>query len=236
MQVRWETRRVSPADAPAPRAAKDRVHAFVKERILDGAYPGGALLSEGEVAAALGVSRTPVREAFLLLEAEGLMRLYPKRGALVVPVTPDDVREVMETRLLIEGYCAAAVARARPPEVLGSLAALLARQEERLTAGDLAGFVAADRDFHHEIVRGAGNGVLTRVSDGLRDRQRRMVASTVGADPAAARRFLDEHRGVLEALERGDAAGAERRLRDHLEGSRRRMEGARPGGAVPPPT
>ena len=78
--------------AERPPAAKDRAYAYVKERILEGAYPGGELLSEGEVAEALEVSRTPVREAFLLLEAEGLMRLYPKRGALVVPVSPGEDR------------------------------------------------------------------------------------------------------------------------------------------------
>ena len=60
---------------------------FVKQQILGGGYPGGALISEGEVSAAVGVSRTPVREAFLRLEVEGLLRLYPKRGALVTPVT-----------------------------------------------------------------------------------------------------------------------------------------------------
>mgnify|MGYP000529442220 FL=1 len=97
---------------PAP-TAKDRALEFVKERILDGTYVGGALLSEGEIAAELGVSRTPVREAFLLLEAGGLMRLYPKRGALVVAVSPDEVRDVMETRLLVERHAAGRVAAKR---------------------------------------------------------------------------------------------------------------------------
>ena len=98
-------------NTPRPAPAKDRAYEFVKERILDGGYPGGDLLSEGEVAEALGVSRTPVREAFLLLEAEGLMRLYPKRGALVVPVSPDEVHDVMETRMLVERHTADRLAR-----------------------------------------------------------------------------------------------------------------------------
>ena len=66
-------------------AAKDRALDYVKTQVLTGAFPGGELISEGEVATALGMSRTPVREAFLRLEAEGLLRLYPQRGALVVP-------------------------------------------------------------------------------------------------------------------------------------------------------
>lgn len=216
------------ATTPRPLPAKDRVYAFVKERILGGGYPGGELLSEGEVAEALDVSRTPVREAFLLLEAEGLMRLYPKRGALVVPVSPAEVRDVMETRLLVERHTAERLAHGGPEAaaVIGELRELVARQERLLDEGDLAGFVAADRVFHHAIVAAAGNAILTRISDSLRDRQRRMVAATVARDPELPRRFLQEHRAILAAIEAGDAEQAARRVDEHLERSRARIEQA----------
>ncbi|MBV8291555.1 MAG: GntR family transcriptional regulator, partial [Mycobacterium sp.] len=87
-------------------AAKDRALDYVKSQVLSGAFPGGELISEGEVAAALGMSRTPVREAFLRLEAEGLLRLYPQRGALVVPVSSEEARAVIEARLLLEHFAA----------------------------------------------------------------------------------------------------------------------------------
>src|ERR1700743_738219 len=87
-------------------AAKDRAHDYVKRQVLTGAFPGGELISEGEVAAALGMSRTPVREAFLRLEAEGLLRLYPQRGALVVPVSSEEARAVIEARMLLEEFAA----------------------------------------------------------------------------------------------------------------------------------
>src|SRR3954465_15306757 len=86
--------------------ATSRAYDHLKQAILDRAYPGGALLSEGEVAAQVGVSRTPVREALLRLEAEGLVRLYPKRGALVLPVSPREVSDVLETRELVETFTA----------------------------------------------------------------------------------------------------------------------------------
>jgi DNA-binding GntR family transcriptional regulator len=85
-------------------SATDEAYAFAKKRILDGRFAGGELISEGDVAAGVGLSRTPVREAFLRLEGEGLLRLYPKRGALVVPVSAAEMRHVMETRLLVERY------------------------------------------------------------------------------------------------------------------------------------
>src|ERR671916_3537295 len=84
--------------------AKDRAYEFTKGRVLDSTFAGGDLITEGEVASALGMSRTPVREAFLRLEGEGLLRLYPKRGALVVPVSAQEVDAVMETRLLVERF------------------------------------------------------------------------------------------------------------------------------------
>ncbi|MGE4174422.1 MAG: GntR family transcriptional regulator [Thermoleophilia bacterium] len=214
--------------ADRPPAAKDRAYAYVKERILDGGYPGGELLSEGEVAEALEVSRTPVREAFLLLEAEGLMRLYPKRGALVVPVSPGEVRDLMDTRLLVERAGARGVARdeGRRGRVATELQDLLDRQQAALDGGDVPAFVQTDRDFHHAIVAAAGNAILTRLSDSLRDRQRRMVATTVARDPALMRRFLDEHRAICDAIGAGDARAAGRLVEAHLEGARAGLEGA----------
>src|ERR1700759_1858023 len=95
-------------------AAKDRALVYVKNQVLTGAFPGGELISEGEVAAALGMSRTPVREAFLRLEAEGLLRLYPQRGALVVPVSAEESRAVIEARLLLEQFAAGKVVSRGP--------------------------------------------------------------------------------------------------------------------------
>src|SRR6202022_793004 len=92
-------------------AAKDRAHDYVKRQVLTGAFPGGELISEGEVAAALQMSRTPVREAFLRLETEGLLRLYPQRGALVVPVSADEVRAVLEARQVLEQFAVEKVLR-----------------------------------------------------------------------------------------------------------------------------
>src|ERR671917_2912601 len=82
----------------------EAAYVFTKQRVLDATFAGGDLLTEGEVADALGISRTPVREAFLRLEGEGLLRLYPKRGALVVPVSAQEVDAVMETRALVERF------------------------------------------------------------------------------------------------------------------------------------
>ncbi|HTI33306.1 MAG TPA: FCD domain-containing protein, partial [Miltoncostaea sp.] len=110
--------------------------------------------------------------------------------------------------------------------VANELQGLLDSQQEALDGGDVPGFVRTDRDFHHAIVAAGGNGILTRLSDALRDRQRRMVATTVARDPALMRRFLDEHRAICEAIGAGDARAAGRLLEAHIEGARAGVEGA----------
>src|ERR1700760_211505 len=115
------------SDAP-PGSAADRAYAFVKRQIVSGSYAGGTLISEGEVSAAVEVSRTPVREAFLRLEVEGLLRLYPKRGALVVPVSASEIRDVLDARLMIEQHAArTAIGTGRHQELAAELRAILGK-------------------------------------------------------------------------------------------------------------
>src|SRR5919206_2976642 len=90
---------------PRGRSAAERAYDYVKVRLLDGRFAGGTLLSENELAQRLGLSRTPVRQAFVQLEAEGLLELYPKRGALVVPISASEIEDVFEARLLVEEHC-----------------------------------------------------------------------------------------------------------------------------------
>src|ERR1700742_398745 len=136
-------------------SASERAYKHVKGRVLDGTLPGGELISEGEVAEALGMSRTPVRAAFTQLESEGLLRLYPKRGALVVPVSSAEMSAVIETRWVIERY-AVEQAIAEPSGVADELCRAV-DDEQGL---DGAAFVEADRAFHRTLVATTGNDIL----------------------------------------------------------------------------
>src|ERR1700712_5395921 len=169
-------------------SASERAYRHVKERVLEGSLPGGELISENEIAEQLGMSRTPVRAAFGQLEAEGLLRLYPKRGALVVPVSAQETEAVMETRWVIERYAIERVI-ARPGDVPAQL-------REAVDAQDgLEGraFIEADRAFHRTLVAGTNNTILLGLYDSLRDRQRRMAAATVRAADQRERTIV-EHR------------------------------------------
>jgi DNA-binding GntR family transcriptional regulator len=216
----------SSADA-APGSAAARAYAHVKQRLLDGRFAGGALLSENELAQQLGLSRTPVRQAFIALEAEGLLELYPKRGALVVPVSAAEIEDVFEARLLVEEHCVRRAAQHGGPDLIVALRASIAAQEEAQAAADRPGFARADREFHHAIVAAARNAILLRLSGALRDRQQRIAAVSLAGGPDFAERFIAEHRGIVAALERRDGEEAVRLAAAHLHGARESARGGR---------
>ncbi|MEU8773224.1 GntR family transcriptional regulator [Streptomyces sp. NPDC048606] len=204
----------APPAPPAPTAA-ERVYQHVKEGVLDRRYEGGTLLTEGGLAEAVGVSRTPVREALLRLETEGLLKLYPKKGALVLPVSAQEITDVIETRLLVEEFTATRAVPA-PPALLERLEELLALQRRHAAEGDLAAMMTADRCFHAEIVRNAGNQILCRLYDQLRDRQLRMGVALLHAHPERVERTLADHAEILRALRAGEAAAVAEAVRGHV--------------------
>ena len=219
---------VPDTSAAASGSAAARVYVHVKERLLDGTFPGGALLSENELSQQLGLSRTPVRQAFVQLEAEGLLELYPKRGALVVPVAASEIEDVFEARLLVEEHCARRAANAGV-RLVADLEPLIAEQELAVARGapGMAAFARADRHFHRAIVHAAGNAILTRLYDALRDRQQRIATVSLARNPGDAQRFVTQHRGIVEALGRGDAAAAADLVAAHLRAARDVARGAR---------
>ncbi|MEU6341358.1 MULTISPECIES: GntR family transcriptional regulator [unclassified Streptomyces] len=206
----------APAE-PAPKQppAAERVYTHVKRAVLDRSYEGGTLLSEGELAEAVGVSRTPVREALLRLEAEGLLKLYPKKGALVLPVSAQEIADVVETRLLVERHAVLKLEPV-PAPLLSRLEELLDEQRGHAATGDLAAFAMADRSFHAEIVRAAGNRIMSHLYDQLRDRQLRMGVATMHADPGRIAKNITEHTEILDALRAGDAGAAAALVERHV--------------------
>ena len=207
--------------------AKDRAYEFTKGRVLDSTFAGGDLITEGEVAAALGMSRTPVREAFLRLEGEGLLRLYPKRGALVVPVSVGEVEAVMETRMLVERFALDKLLTQGPaPTVADEMDVRIARQEEHAAAGDADGFAAVDREFHTVFVTAAGNPIVTGLYDSLRDRQQRMIITSLLTSAERSASILVEHRALAAAIRGGELERAKSVLTAHLRGT---LDLLRPG-------
>ena len=147
-----------------------RAYEFAKWAILSAVYPAGELVTEDALAHETGLTRTPVREAFLRLEAEGLVTREPGHGARVNTFSVHDVEDVLEARVLVENHTARRSFAHRDellPRVEAAHAAMVRSCRER----DTAGFTASDRLFHELVVDAAGNTVLSSIYRTLRERQ-----------------------------------------------------------------
>ena len=203
-------------------SAAERVYQHVRAGILNRRFADNDLLAEGRIAQETGVSRTPVREALLRLEAEGMVRLLPKRGALVLPVSAVEWRDVLATRELVETYCVRRVIESGRAAVLTPrLRKALDDLDKAAEDGDVVIYVSADRDFHAAIVAAAGNTILNRLYGSLRDRQLRMGAQNLLgegglADSARTRRTIADHHAIADAIAREDLDAAVTLTIEHL--------------------
>jgi DNA-binding GntR family transcriptional regulator len=191
-------------------SAGNRVYQHLKSAILQRIHADGALLSEAEIAATVGVSRTPVREALLRLESEGLVALYPKRGVLVLPVSAQEIDDVIDARRLVEVHAAGRV-WARRAQLITGLEPLLDSMREARDQRDVVALMSADRCFHATVVDSGGNRILAEVYQRLRDRQMRIGIAAMRVEPERMDRAVAEHTELLDAL-RGDDPGQWTRL------------------------
>lgn len=193
---------------------RERVYFYVREQILRGRFPGGSFIEEGEIAAAMAVSRTPVREALHRLEAERFVDLLPRRGAQVRQVTAQEFADLYETRRMIENYVVARICQERIP-IPARMAEIL-DEMDRFATRDHFERVELNRQFHLTMVSALGNEVLSELYRSLGSRQQRVAMTTLGVDPNRVERVREEHRALLAALVAGDEAKARAVLEKHL--------------------
>lgn len=212
-----------PAETTGQSAA-DRAYRLTKELVLSGELPGGHLFSETEIAGRLGLSRTPVREAFVRLQAEELLTLVPKRGAIVAPVPPGEAEDVLDAREAVETAAVRRLLRTpeRVPAAVDRLRDALEVQRGYAEAGDIDAFAEADELFHRTLVAAGGNALLIRFYTGLADRQRRMNVAALGPVPDLIPVVLRQHDELVTIIESGDQAAFTTALRAHLDGTHRR--------------
>ena len=197
--------------------AADRAYQAVLDAIAAGSAPAGTLLTEGEVAEAIGMSRTPVREAFLRLSTEGLLELYPKRGAVVTAPSQDEVDQLLQVRSMFEKSAVEWMAARGVPDGLEST--LRGHIAAQMAAAETLDFARSDRDLHEAIVAAGGNSIATAlfVQTGPRLLRYWHTAAQV---PDVSARFAAEHGELVERVLAGDATGFAASLDHHLAGAR----------------
>jgi DNA-binding GntR family transcriptional regulator len=198
-------------------SGRERAYRHLRETVLVDPSVQGTFLNEVDLAQDIGVSRTPVREALLLLVSEGLVEMVPKRGAYVPPLSGRQIRELMELRDVLERH-AASVTLAQRTVPVEAMRAALAEQERLLTIEpcDAQEFIEWDRRFHQSLVDAAGNELIARTYAGLRTRQVRVGVAALFRAIDRQRSVCAEHGRIVDALGSGDEAAAHAAISDHL--------------------
>jgi DNA-binding GntR family transcriptional regulator len=192
-----------------------RVCDLLRSRIIANEIPFGAKLTEDSLARELGISRTPVREAFHRLAQEGLLTVFPGRGAFVTTLSFSDMVELLEIREGLEGMAA----RLASTRITQSALEKLRRQLQVAIRKDVnnhyTGYLEVDRHFHEAVLSACGNRHLCQLMKSLRDRIQMLRHRSVIL-PGRARKSFEEHLQIIDALAARDAVLAEERIRTHI--------------------
>jgi DNA-binding GntR family transcriptional regulator len=193
----------------------------IKHQILDGTYEPGERLKEAQLSQALGISRSPIREAIQSLANEGLLRLVPQKGAIVSTFDLEEIRDLYEIRGALDGLAARLAAERATPQQLDELSNFLEATRDTLDSNSSTVY-PRDLDFHQQICELAGNRKLLDQASEIRT-QLQLARSRVGSKPGRARLGYEEHVAIYEALKDGDPEKAEERMKSHLRNSLNNM-------------
>jgi len=202
---------------------RERVHDHLKQQILADRYRPGSELLEVPLSEELGVSRGPIREALRSLESEGLVRITPRRGAVVVSLTKRDFLEAYQVREALEALGVRLAVPTMSEATLDDLDQQLEAMTRHAAAGDVDAFFDANATFHEAFVEASGNRKLVEV-------YRRLIAQMRPYRRPSARvrgnieRSITEHRQILVAARKRDVDAAVERLMRHVEVPQRLLE------------
>ena len=194
---------------------EEQVRATLEEEILTGKLTGGTSLTEQSLSKRLGVSRTPIRAALHKLSEEGLVSIVPNKGAVVVGVSRDDLIDIYNMRMRLEGLASATAASRITPEDLSALRESVELAEAYIKDNDPERLKTLDTEFHSIIYRASGSRMLNKTLSELHRNitsYRKMSLSV----PGRLENSVREHREILEAIESGNADLADRLTSRHV--------------------
>ncbi|MDQ2140220.1 GntR family transcriptional regulator [Alcaligenaceae bacterium B3P038] len=201
----------------AIKSGRTRAYHYIRDQVLPDPAAQGTFITEEEVAERVGgISRTPVREAFLLLGAEGLLQLVPRHGAFISPVTRQDIEEVLELRAVIEAQAVhRVIAQGTTP--LNAMKEALAHQTRVAGIGSEREFNEWDTEFHLSLVRATGNSLMTKIYADLRTRMIRIGVLSLLATRDRQQQVIAEHQRIVDALASGDTEAAMAAVNIHID-------------------
>lgn len=191
-----------------------QLHRFLRAAIIRGELAPGQAISEIEMSKKFAISRQPVREAFIKLGEERLIEVLPQRGTYVRKISVKEVLDARHLREVIEVSIVREVAEKHDEALIRTLRTLIAEQK-KVRQGDNQAFLLLDEEFHKTLALHAGREYAWRITEGIKAQMNRVRFLTFDfATPMA--QLADEHTGVVDAIEAGDADLAARRMEKHL--------------------
>jgi DNA-binding GntR family transcriptional regulator len=207
-------------DDGAHRQLKDTVYQQLRDDIVSGVLPPGAVLREAELAPRFGVSKTPLRDALVRLQKDGFVAIPPYRSAMVVGYSRTDLREIYELRELLEGACARQAASYISADGLAELARIVRASAECVAGGEVADGRADELtelldQFDLVMYAQARNSRIDEMVGNIRGHIKRIGRLTTGI-PGRLAKSVPEHEAIYEAIVQRDGAAAEALMRRHI--------------------
>ncbi|MDH3690733.1 MAG: GntR family transcriptional regulator [Gammaproteobacteria bacterium] len=212
-----------PAIVGLGQPVSDRIAALLQTAILDGRYRPGHWLREVDLATQLGVSRTPLREAFYILERKGLLQIFPRRGARVKTITPTEMEWLLTIRACLDGLATSLAARNTSPEHLKRLKEILSAQQRASKAKDSQAFHRLGQQFHALIYEACGNRKLISIYQSL-SIEGALYPISDNLIPGEKELSLRDHGQLLKAIAAADEKHARRYAETHIERVKTRLQ------------
>jgi DNA-binding GntR family transcriptional regulator len=199
---------------------RDQVYDIVKNMIIVREIKPSEKINEEQLAERLRVSRTPIRETLCRLENEGIVQVVPRRGAFVIKQCKERIIEILQIREVLEGLVAWLVAKNRDEMTIEKIKKCL----EKINAipeedGHLMEYTKADIEFHSLLLEASKNQMLQNMMETVNAHLQIIRLRTVVL-PGRAKKTVEEHYPILEAIKKGDAKAAEKWMRKHIESVR----------------
>lgn len=194
---------------------KDQAYEEIRRLILRRRPASGLILSENTLAAELGMSRTPVREALQRLQTEGFLEIHPNRGVVVPGVSVTEVNETFALRMAVEEFVLREMASRMSEDNIAEMDLYLARQQEAIRKNDVLEYLKHDKDFHEMFFRLYDNSLIMNTLQRILDRFYSMGARVLSL-PGSAERSFAEHSAIADAVRAGDGDRAAAGMHTHL--------------------
>ncbi len=202
----------------------EKAYHLIKERVITLKLEPLSVIDEYALGRDLELGRTPIREALHRLAAEGLVIIAPRRGMFVADISITDLAKIFEVRLVLEGFCARLAAERITPEQIKAMEETLDGLDLRSQAGP-SGLMGVDERFHQLLYEAANNEFLSDSLNRLHALSMRLwhlVLSELGD----VRPAIEQHRGIMDAVKRGEGELAETLLQQHVAGFQRAIKAA----------